>query len=98
MRLIPSGALTILSVVVFVGPAEADLTDNLVAWWTLDETSGTRFDCVGSNDLADNNTVTSDPGKVNVAAEFTLATEEFLSIPSNDEGRSSAPFEFNGRR
>lgn len=40
----------------------SDLQTNLVAYWDLDETSGTRVDAIGSNDLTDNNTVTSNSG------------------------------------
>jgi hypothetical protein len=58
------------------------LTD-LVSYWKLDEASGTRFDSAGSNNLADNNTVTSDTGKINSAAKFVAANSEYLSIASN---------------
>lgn len=37
---------------------------NLIAWWDLDEVSGTRFDSHGSNDLTDNRTVSSATGIV----------------------------------
>jgi len=47
------------------------LLDNIVAYWKLDEASGTREDSVGSNDLTDNNTVTQAQGKVDEAAQFT---------------------------
>lgn len=39
--------------------ANPTLLDGLVSYWPLDETSGTRYDAVGSNDLTDNNTVGS---------------------------------------
>ncbi len=56
------------------------LTDNIVSYWKLDEASGTRADSVGSNTLADNNTVLSAAGKINNAADFELANSESLSI------------------
>lgn len=60
-----------------------DLTTDLVAYWKLDETSGSRADSAGSNTLADNNTVTSGTGKQGNAALFTLANSEYLSISDN---------------
>ena len=56
------------------------LTDGLVSWWSLDETSGTRVDSHGSNDLTDNNTVTYVAGKQGNAAEFTKANLEYLNV------------------
>lgn len=57
------------------------LTDNLVAWWTLDESSGTRVDSHDNgNDLSDNNTVGSGTGKKNGSASFVAANSEYLSI------------------
>lgn len=60
------------------------LSDSLIAYWKLDEASGTRLDelngCGGSGcDLTDNNTVTQNPGKLNNAAQFTSANTEYLS-------------------
>lgn len=37
------------------------LLTSLESWWDLSEASGTRADTPGSNDLTDNNTVTSNP-------------------------------------
>jgi len=59
------------------------LSTSLVAWWTLNETSGTREDSVGNNDLTDNNTVLYGAGKKGNAADFELATSEYLSIADN---------------
>jgi len=58
-------------------------TDNLIAWWSLDETSGTRADSHGSNDLTDNNTVLYDTGKQGNAADFEDSVGEYLSIADN---------------
>lgn len=46
------------------------LTANLVAYWKLDETSGTRSDSVGGNDLTDNGSVGSTIGVQGNAADF----------------------------
>lgn len=59
------------------------LTDNLVAYWRLDEASGNAIDQVGSNTLVDLNTVTSNPGKVGTARQFTRANGEALTIADN---------------
>lgn len=59
------------------------LTDNIVAYWKLDEVSGNRADSAGSNTLTDNNTVASISGKIGLAAEFVKANTEYLSCADN---------------
>lgn len=59
------------------------LSDSLVAYWSMDETSGSRADVVGSNDLSDNNTVGSTSGKISNAAALVSANSEWLSLPDN---------------
>jgi hypothetical protein len=58
-------------------------TANLVSWWSLDETSGTRNDSFSTNHLTDNNTVTYATGKIGNAAQFASANSEYLSIADN---------------
>lgn len=58
----------------------ATLTDGLVSYWKLDETSGTRFDVHGSNDLTDNNTVGFAAGKNGNAATYVGGNAESLSL------------------
>ena len=58
-------------------------TTNLVSWWALDETSGTREDAHGTNDLTDNNTVGYTTGKKSNAADFISSNSESLSIGDN---------------
>jgi hypothetical protein len=61
---------------------------NIVSWWYLDESSGTRYDGSGTNnnDLTDNNTVTSysttnqSVKEGAAAASFARANSETLSI------------------
>lgn len=68
----------------FTGRAPiSSLLTGLVAYWKLDEASGTRADSVGANTLTDNNTVTQAVGKVGSAAQFTAASLESLSIVDN---------------
>lgn len=56
------------------------LTDSLVAYWRLDEASGSRADAVGSATLTDNNTVGSAAGNISaLAAAFVAASSEYLS-------------------
>jgi len=63
--------------------ASSGLNSGLVAFWKLDEVSGTRSDSVGANHLTDNNTVTQATGKVGTSAQFTAANSESLSIADN---------------
>jgi hypothetical protein len=60
----------------------------LKAYWPLDETSGTREDAHGANDLTDNNTVSSGTGKVGTAADFEADNNESLSIVDNADLRT----------
>lgn len=54
-----------------------------VSAWPLNEASGTRADQVGSNDLADNNTVGVGTGQFGNAADFESGNAEYLSIADN---------------
>lgn len=65
------------------GGGSSTLNTSLVAYWQLDEASGTRNDSQGANHLTDNNTVTSAAGKIGNAAQFTTANSEYLSISDN---------------
>lgn|SRR5574341_144440 len=57
----------------------ATLANNLVSYWKLDETSGTRNDAHGTNHLTDNNTVGFAAGVSGNAATFVRANSEYLS-------------------
>lgn len=71
------------------------LNDDLVAYWKLNEESGTRVDSVGSNDLADNNTVLYGTGKIGNAADFEDTQSEFLDIADNAD-LSTGDIDFSG--
>lgn len=59
-------------------------TTDLVSFWKLNESSGTRFDAFGSNDLTDNNTVGQGTGNVYAnAADFEHSNNEYLSSAHN---------------
>ena len=60
------------------------LTDNLVAYWKLEEASGTRFDeltgCGGGGcDLTANNNPGNAAGKHGNAVQLTLANSQWIS-------------------
>jgi hypothetical protein len=58
------------------------LLDDLVAYYKLDETSGTRIDSAGSNNLTDNNSVGSAAGKIGNAAQFVGVDLTYLEQAS----------------
>jgi hypothetical protein len=60
------------------GSAASPLLTDLVAYWKLDEPSGTRFDSVGTNNLTDIGSVGSGIGKQGNAASFVAANNEYL--------------------
>lgn len=67
-------------------------TTNLVGDWSMDETSGTRADSHGTNNLTDNNTVGSTTGVISNAASFVSANSEYLSsttVPVSGTGARS---------
>jgi hypothetical protein len=63
--------------------APSTLLDDIVAFWKVDEESGTRFDSVGDSDLTDNNTVTQAVGLLGSAGQFVAANLEHLNIVDN---------------
>ena len=65
------------------------LLNNLVAYWKLEEATGTRVDATGrGNDLTDNNTVGQAVGKIGNCAQFVSANSEYLSILDNADVRT----------
>lgn len=56
------------------------LATGLISYWKMEETSGTRVDSHGSNDLTDNNTVGSGTGIIDTGADFERSNSEYLSI------------------
>lgn len=59
------------------------LKDNLVAHWSLEESSGSRADDFGSNTLTQNGGVGTAAGKIGQAAQFVAASSQYLSIADN---------------
>jgi len=58
----------------------SSLATNLISYWELEETSGTRVDSHGSNNLSDNNTVLSATGIQGNGADFEAGNNEYLNI------------------
>jgi hypothetical protein len=67
------------------------LLNDLVAWWSLDEESGTRYDAHGSLDLTDNNSCGFISGKQGNAADYISVNNEWMTNTSASilAGRSS---------
>lgn len=67
------------------------LTDNLVSYWKLDETSGNAADSVGSNTLTNTGVVYNTSGKINNGAVFVDSENDKLtkSGPATVSGASS---------
>jgi hypothetical protein len=91
IRIVPAGAPLYVGAippgiqVAQSGSVASPLLTDLVAYYKLDETSGTRFDSVGANNLSDFNTVGFAIGKIGNAADFVEANNEYLSIASNTD-------------
>lgn len=60
------------------------LTDSIVAYWKLDESSGTRSDSVGSSHLTDYNTVGTATGRIGTAISYASGnTDKYLGCADN---------------
>lgn len=68
-----------------VTPPVNTLLTGLVAFWNLDEESGTRDDAISTNDLTDYNTTGYATGKISNAALFVNANDEALYHADNAE-------------
>lgn len=77
---IPAAQAILMPATATGSPGKTDL----ISWWTLDETSGTRVDShTTGNDLTDNNTVLYGTGKISNAADFETTNNEYLSHTDN---------------
>ena len=61
------------------------LTDNLISYWKLDESSGNASDSVGSNTLTNTN-VTYATGKINNGAVFNAGTDNLAIADATQVG------------
>jgi hypothetical protein len=55
-------------------------TAGLVSWWSMDETSGTRYDSYGTNNLTSNNSVGYGQGLILNSASFIRSNDQYLSV------------------
>ena len=79
---------TLMEEIIGVFYSTASLKNDLISWWTLDETSTgaapvLRVDSHGTNDLTDNGTTPSADGKIIRATQHTNAVPDWLSHVSN---------------
>ena len=56
------------------------LTDNIVSYWKLDESSGNAADSAGSNTLTNTNTATYAAALINNGGSFASASNQYLGI------------------
>jgi len=69
------------------------LIDNMIAYWKMDETSGTRVDShTNGLDLTDNNTVGSEAGVIGNAGYYQSGNSEYLSHAGDALLRPSPTF------
>lgn len=61
------------------------LNNNLVSYWTLDESSGNASDSVGGNTLTNNNTATYSAGKIKNSIHLASASSQSLSIADGSQ-------------
>lgn len=64
-------------------PAVNPGTTNLAAWWSLNETSGTRNDSHGTNHLTVGGSTSYAAGLVGNAVDLEAATLDYLSVADN---------------
>jgi len=74
---------TITNVTTLNNASTINMLDSAKAGWTFNETSGTRVDVIGNNDLTDNNTVGYTTGVADNAADLEADNSESLSITDN---------------
>lgn len=70
------------------------LLNNLVGYWKLDETSGNRADSIGTNNFADNASVSYEAAKISNGAKFDRSADNYLSIADNADVSLGADTDF----
>lgn len=61
------------------------LTDNLISYYKLDESSGNASDSVGSNTLTNVNSVVYATAKLNKGADLERSSSQYLSIADGSQ-------------
>lgn len=88
--IVPPAAPEVVITLVQEG-SSIDLTANLTAYWTLDESSGTRVKSAGPSDLAETGgTINSGTGKQSNAALFVAADENTLECANHADLRPTS--------
>ena len=73
------------------------LYNDLEAFWELDETSGTRFDSIGLNNLTQVNSVSFGTGIIDNSSKFESINNQYLTIADNsDLSAGGTSFEIAG--
>lgn len=73
------------SAIASFSPNVANLTNNLISYWKLDEATGTRVDFYGDNDLSDVGGVSQSGGIKNQAALFIASNSTCLLRDNNSD-------------
>ena len=83
-----------LCIIVMSSFVSADLNEGLVAWWTMDETSGNAADASGQiNDFIEQGTVASAGGKIGNARGGLITDTNYLNMSDSEfSAHPSAPF------
>lgn len=82
--------LLTLGISIFPSTAHAYITDGLVSFWALNESSGSRVDTIGSNDLTiTGGAVTDAVGKVGSSTQFQSGSSGYLSVDNNSSFNTS---------
>jgi concanavalin A-like lectin/glucanase superfamily protein len=68
---------------IIASPSWAAITDDLVAYWDLEEASGTRVDSAGANDLTSINAPGNAGGKVGNGVDLVRTSGQGLSVGDN---------------
>lgn len=67
----------------------------LASYWKLNETSGSRYDSVGSNHLSDGNSVSYATGISSLGADFEKSSSQYLSASAGHSVTPTTSFAFS---
>lgn len=84
LRIITPIFITLFVCILFLPVTPVYANFDLISHWNLDESSGTRFDSEGDNDLSSINNTPSISGYEGSAASFPLANSTYLTIADNE--------------
>lgn len=64
---------------------ETDFTENLIAYWDMEEASGNAIDLHDDNDLTDTNGIGTGTGKINDARDLESGSTQYFTIDDNTD-------------